>query len=94
MPRQRPGCVPIASRFEVDDGMIVEGRAGTVAGGGHVVTHMDHRIAMCFMVMGLASTKPVTIDDCSMIATSFPEFVPLMRGLGARIGNDVASVSA
>ena len=79
---------------EVDDGMIVEGRAGAVAGGGHVVTHMDHRIAMCFMVMGLASTKPVTIDDGSMIATSFPEFVPLMRGLGARIGNDVASVSA
>jgi len=44
---------------------------------------MDHRIAMSFLVMGLASQAPVTVDDVSMIATSFPEFEPLMRGLGA-----------
>jgi len=50
-----------------------------------VETHLDHRIAMSFLVMGLASEKPVTIDDATMIATSFPEFMDLMRGLGAPI---------
>lgn len=68
---------------ESDDGMTVEGRAGHVDGGGHVATHMDHRIAMSFLVMGLGAQKPVTVDDASMIATSFPNFMPLMRGLGA-----------
>jgi 3-phosphoshikimate 1-carboxyvinyltransferase len=43
----------------------------------------DHRIAMSFLVMGMASDKPVTVDDERMIATSFPSFVSLMRGLGA-----------
>lgn len=68
---------------ESDDGMVVEGRSGEVGGGGHVVTHMDHRIAMSFLVMGLAAQKPVTVDDARMIATSFPDFTGLMRGLGA-----------
>jgi 3-phosphoshikimate 1-carboxyvinyltransferase len=67
---------------ETEDGMIVEGR-GTVKGGGTVATHMDHRIAMSFLVIGLASREPVTVDDVSMIATSFPEFESLMRQLGA-----------
>ena len=48
-----------------------------------VATHLDHRIAMAFTVMGFASEKPVTIDDASMIATSFPEYIDLMTGLGA-----------
>ncbi|MCK0197887.1 3-phosphoshikimate 1-carboxyvinyltransferase [Ancylobacter sp. 6x-1] len=73
-------------RIEGDD-LIVEGR-GTVTGGGRVVTHMDHRIAMSFLVMGIASDKPMEIDDISFVATSFPAFVPLMRGLGA----DIATV--
>jgi 3-phosphoshikimate 1-carboxyvinyltransferase len=68
---------------ESEDGMVVEGRGGEVGGGGHVTTHMDHRIAMSFLVMGLAAQKPVTVDDASMIATSFPDFERLMRGLGA-----------
>ena len=68
---------------ESEDGMTVEGRGGHVDGGGHVVTHMDHRIAMAFLVMGLGAQKPVTVDDAAMIATSFPDFLPLMRGLGA-----------
>ncbi|MGX8010594.1 3-phosphoshikimate 1-carboxyvinyltransferase [Mesorhizobium sp. ORM8.1] len=51
-----------------------------------VKTHLDHRIAMSFLVMGLATEKPVTIDDANMIATSFPEFMGLMTGLGAEIG--------
>jgi 3-phosphoshikimate 1-carboxyvinyltransferase len=58
------------------------GNAG-VPGGGIVSTHMDHRIAMSFLTMGLASQKPVTVDDVAMIATSFPEYQDLMRDLGA-----------
>jgi len=60
----------------------VEGR-GHVLGGGLVVTHMDHRIAMSGLVMGLASDAPVKVDDIAIIATSFPGFVPMMRSLGA-----------
>jgi 3-phosphoshikimate 1-carboxyvinyltransferase len=66
---------------ETEDGMIVTG--GDVAGGGRVSTHMDHRIAMSFLVMGLASKSAVTVDDVAMIATSFPEFESLMGNLGA-----------
>jgi 3-phosphoshikimate 1-carboxyvinyltransferase len=55
------------------------------AKGEAVKTHLDHRIAMSFLVMGLASEHPVTVDDSRMIATSFPEFMDLMTGLGARI---------
>jgi 3-phosphoshikimate 1-carboxyvinyltransferase len=44
---------------------------------------MDHRIAMAFLVMGLASRQPVAVDDASFIATSFPGFVPMLRALGA-----------
>jgi 3-phosphoshikimate 1-carboxyvinyltransferase len=63
------------------DDLLVEG--GAVPGGGTVATHMDHRIAMSFLTMGLASEKPVTADDVTMIATSFPEYQDLMAGLGA-----------
>ncbi len=74
-------------RFEESpDGLTVQGAGPDgVAGGGTVATHMDHRIAMSFLVMGLAARAPVTVDDGSMIATSFPNFEPLMRGLGADI---------
>ena len=71
----------VAADIEGDD-LIVHGK-GRAPGGGTVTTHMDHRIAMAAMVLGLASEKPVAIDDGSFIATSFPGFVPLMRGLGA-----------
>ena len=64
------------------DDLIVEGR-GHVPGGGTVATHMDHRIAMSALVMGLAADKPVKVDDTAFIATSFPDFIPMMRGLGA-----------
>lgn len=67
------------------DDLIVEGR-GQAAGGGLVVTHMDHRIAMAFLVMGLAASDPVSVDDTSFIATSFPAFVPMMQRLGAIFG--------
>ena len=64
------------------DDLIVHGR-GRVAGGGLVATHMDHRIAMAALVMGLASDKPVRADDTAFVATSFPGFIALMRDLGA-----------
>jgi len=66
------------------DTLTVVGGAGRVAGGGTVATHLDHRIAMAFLTMGLASAAPVTVDDTAMIATSFPEFRGLMEQLGAR----------
>jgi len=66
------------------DDMIVAGKPA-VPGGGEVTTHMDHRIAMAALVMGLATDNPVRIDDSTFIATSFPGFVELMRSLGADI---------
>ena len=67
------------------DTLTVEG-SGRVPGGGLVATHLDHRMAMAFLVMGLASEAPVTVDDTAMIATSFPTFQTLMEGIGARFG--------
>ncbi|MEM9145303.1 MAG: 3-phosphoshikimate 1-carboxyvinyltransferase [Pseudomonadota bacterium] len=71
---------------EHEDGMTVTGRgADGVPGGGTVATEIDHRIAMAFLVMGLGTQRPVTVDDASPIATSFPDFVPMMERLGARL---------
>ena len=68
---------------ELENGLKVKG--GAVAGGGVVTTHHDHRIAMSALILGLIAENPVSIDDASMIATSFPTFYDLMRGLGAEI---------
>ncbi len=78
-----------AAGVEVEEGQdwwIVQGRGpGQVPGGVTVETRLDHRIAMSFLVMGLATQAPMTVDDGGPIATSFPIFEPLMAGLGARI---------
>ena len=66
------------------DDLIVHGK-GRAVGGGTVATHMDHRIAMAFLVMGLASEKPVGVDDMSFVATSFPGYVAMLRSLGAEL---------
>jgi 3-phosphoshikimate 1-carboxyvinyltransferase len=63
------------------DDLAVRG-CGYAPGGGLVATHMDHRIAMAALVLGLAADKPVGVDDAGFIATSFPGFADLMRGLG------------
>ena len=67
-----------------DDWLEVDGRgADGVPGGGRVTTHMDHRIAMSFLVAGLAAKQGVTVDDTGFISTSFPTFIPMMEKLGA-----------
>ena len=70
---------------EEPEGFIVTG--GPVQGGTTVSTHGDHRIAMSHLVLGLAASGPVSVDEAGMIATSFPGFVELMRGLGADIAS-------
>lgn len=75
---------------EGEDWLSVRGRPGGKGLGATspdavVKTWLDHRIAMSFLVMGLASQHPVRVDDSAIIATSFPEFMDMMRGLGARI---------
>jgi len=65
----------------VDDDLIVHGK-GRAPGGGVVATHMDHRLAMSALMMGLGSDQPIGVDDAAFIATSFTGFVELMRSLG------------
>jgi 3-phosphoshikimate 1-carboxyvinyltransferase len=68
------------------DTLTVEGRGGPPEGGALIATQLDHRIAMAFLVLGLATRLPVRIDDAAPIATSFPGFLPLINGLGGTIG--------
>ncbi|MEL7231231.1 MAG: 3-phosphoshikimate 1-carboxyvinyltransferase, partial [Pseudomonadota bacterium] len=70
---------------ERPDGMVIQGCDGAVPGGGLVKTQHDHRIAMSALIMGTASREPVSIDDASMIATSYPDFMAHMEALGANI---------
>lgn len=81
------GLEQIGARVrEAGDTLAVTGRGGALPGGGPIVTHYDHRIAMSFLVAGLGCERPVTVDDGRAIATSFPGFGALMTGLGAEIG--------
>ena len=68
---------------ESGDSLIVHGCGGVVPGGTDIAVELDHRIAMAFLVLGLAAEAPVVIDDASAIDSSFPGFVALMNGLGA-----------
>ena len=81
----------------VEDGpdwLTVEGKGGRPRGGTRIVTNLDHRPAMAFLVMGMVAEQPVEIDDGSPIETSFPGFVELMNGLGAKIGPVQATAAA
>ncbi|HEY8352554.1 MAG TPA: 3-phosphoshikimate 1-carboxyvinyltransferase [Sphingomonadales bacterium] len=68
---------------EQADGMTVTG--GRIKGGATIATHLDHRIAMSFLVLGMVADEPVTVDDGAVIETSFPGFAALMNRLGAEI---------
>jgi len=74
----------VENRIEGDD-LVVVGRGGEVPGGGLVETCLDHRIAMSFLCLGLASRAPMAIDDSRMIATSYPSFRSEMERLGAHV---------
>lgn len=67
------------------DTLIVKGTGAAPRGGTSVAAHHDHRIAMSFLVLGLASEQSVEVDSATMIATSFPDFTALMRSIGARV---------
>jgi 3-phosphoshikimate 1-carboxyvinyltransferase len=75
----------VSVRAEGDD-LFVDGK-GAVEGGARVATLMDHRIAMAFLTLGLGARAPVTVDDVTMIGTSFPGFVPLLTRLGANFAS-------
>jgi 3-phosphoshikimate 1-carboxyvinyltransferase len=80
------GLAACGARVAVDgDDLIVDGTGGPPEGGATIATRLDHRIAMAFLVLGLATRQPVRIDDGAPIATSFPDFVPLIAQLGGRI---------
>ena len=84
------GLEACGMRVEEDqDTLIVHGLgAGGMPGGATAKTHIDHRIAMSFLIAGMAAIKPVSIDDASPIVTSFPIFEGLMTGLGAVLTQD------
>jgi 3-phosphoshikimate 1-carboxyvinyltransferase len=77
------GLTACGVRVEVDgDNMTIHGTS-SIQGGGVIATHLDHRIAMSFLVMGLVTQSPVTVDDTQAINTSFPSFMRIMREAGA-----------
>ena len=82
----------VAHAIEGDD--LIVRRRRRRAGGGLVATHLDHRIAMSFLVMGLASDKAMAIDNSGMIATSFPAFRGLMERSSARNSPEAAGRAA
>ncbi|MEC7571388.1 MAG: 3-phosphoshikimate 1-carboxyvinyltransferase, partial [Pseudomonadota bacterium] len=69
---------------ETADSLAVAG-AGNLPGGATIAANLDHRMAMAFLVAGMATAMPVDIDDARTIDTSFPGFMALMNGLGARL---------
>jgi 3-phosphoshikimate 1-carboxyvinyltransferase len=74
------------AKVEVEgDDLIVHGIGGALPGGGLVKTDMDHRIAMAALVLGVATTAPVTVEETAFIDTSFPGFAALMNHVGAAL---------
>lgn len=78
------GLTANGAKADIDGDTLTVTGTGGLKGGGLVATHLDHRIAMAFLTAGLASDTPIVVDDSTMIATSFPEFRPIMEQLGAR----------
>ena len=83
------GLVACGVRVEGEgDELVIHGTGAPPEGGATIAARLDHRIAMAFLVLGLAARAPVRIDDARPIETSFPGFAALMTGLGADIAND------
>ena len=78
------GACGISVKIDGND-LTVTGAPGQIRGGTTIKSRMDHRIAMSFLILGLASMNPIAIDDSSHISTSFPTFVSLINELGAKI---------
>jgi 3-phosphoshikimate 1-carboxyvinyltransferase len=70
---------------EGEDSLVIHGTGTPPKGGATVASGLDHRIAMAFLVLGMASREPMTVTGAATINTSFPGFVDLMNGLGARL---------
>jgi 3-phosphoshikimate 1-carboxyvinyltransferase len=70
---------------EGEDSLVIVGSGGRPPGGALIASDLDHRIAMSFLVLGMAAEKAVTVDDAGPIATSFPGFAEIMRALGAKL---------
>mgnify|MGYP001454746355 FL=1 len=70
---------------ESSDSLTVHGTGGDIKGGTLIRTELDHRIAMSFLIMGLATRNPITIDNGATIDTSFPDFFEIMKSLGANL---------
>ena len=83
------GLAACGVNAEIDgDSLIIRGDGSPPVGGATIPVDMDHRIAMAFLVMGMAAKDRIGVDDASPIATSFPEFIDLMNGLGARVSHE------
>lgn len=83
------GLATCGARVEVEgDDLIVHGAGRPPPGGATIAVELDHRMAMAFLVLGLATESPIAVDDGRAIDTSFPGFVALMRGLGADISEE------
>ena len=67
---------------ETEDKIIIFGKGTPPSGGAHILSNMDHRIAMAFLILGMVTEKPLVVDDASYIDTSFPDFVMAMNRLG------------
>jgi len=68
-----------------DNNLIIKGNAKGPKGGAIIKTNLDHRIAMSSIILGMVSDKPIEVDDTETIKTSFPEFIELMKKLGAKL---------
>ena len=70
---------------EFEDGLAVQGLGGGVPGGANVISHLDHRVAMSFLILGMSSKLPIAIDDAATINSSFPEFISIANKLGGNL---------
>ena len=74
----------VAVKADGDD-IVIQGGGGLLGGGSEIAVNLDHRVAMSFLVLGVAAQQPISIDDAAAIGTSFPGFVELMNGIGMQI---------